>query len=168
MFKTKETLPALFGTSPFMRTFAKEFDRLFEDRAWPLFFTPQVELQEIAWRPEVEIFELENLLKVRVDLPGLKKEEVTVELTDVGLTISGERKREAKEEKKGEFYRSERVYGAFRRIIPLPETAKLDEVKAEFIDGVLEVSVPLTARIEAKKRFVPIAEVPVKATKAAA
>ncbi|HEX2339463.1 MAG TPA: Hsp20/alpha crystallin family protein [Vicinamibacterales bacterium] len=168
MFKTTETLPTLLGSAPIMRTFAKEFDRLFEDRAWPFFFTPQVEVQEIAWRPEVEIFELENLLKIRVDLPGLKKEEVNVELTDVGLTIAGERKREIKEEKKGEFYRSERVYGAFRRIIPLPETAKLEEVKAEFINGVLEVTVPLKARIETKKRLVPIAEVPVEATKTAA
>jgi len=151
-----------------MRSFTKEFDRLFEDKGWPFFFATRPELEEIAWRPEVEIFELENLLKIRVDLPGLKKEEVTVELTEVGLTISGERKREIKEEKKGEFYRSERVYGAFRRIIPLPETAKLEEVKAEFINGVLEVTVPLTVRIEAKKRLVPIAEVPVKATKTAA
>jgi HSP20 family protein len=151
-----------------MRSFTKEFDRLFEDKGWPFFFATRPELEEIAWRPEVEIFELENLLKIRVDLPGLKKEEVTVELTEVGLTISGERKREIKEEKKGEFYRTERVYGAFRRIIPLPETAKLEEVKAEFINGVLEVTVPLKARIETKKRLVPIAEVPVEATKTAA
>jgi HSP20 family protein len=167
MFKTKESLPALFGTSPFLRTFAKEFDRLFEDRAWPLVFTPQVELQEIAWRPEVEIFELENMLKVYVDLPGIKKEEVKIELAENILTISGERKRE-KEEKKGSYLRSERVYGTFLRTIPLPETVKLDEVKALFTDGVLEVIVPIAARIEPKKRLVPIADVLVKATKTAA
>jgi HSP20 family protein len=168
MFRTKESLPALLGASPLMRSFTKEFDRLFEEKGWPFLFATRPELEEIAWRPEVEVFELENLLKVRADLPGIKKEEVNVELTDLGLTISGERKRETKEEKKGEYFRSERVYGSFCRTIPLPEGAKLDEVKAQFTDGVLEVTVPLAARIEPKKRTVPIVETPVKATKTAA
>jgi HSP20 family protein len=167
MFKKKETLPALWEPSPFLRTFEKEFDRLFEDRAWPFLFAPRPGLEEIAWRPEVEIFELENLLRVRVDLPGIKKEEVTVELADMGLTISGERKRETKEEK-GEYFKSERMYGAFRRVIPLPEGAKLEEVRAQFTDGVLEVTVPLAARVEPKKRTVPIADALAKATKTAA
>jgi HSP20 family protein len=168
MFRTKETLPALLGSSPFMRSFTKEFDRLFEDKGWPFFFATRPELEEIAWRPEVEVFELENLLKVRVDLPGIKKEEVKIELTEAGLTISGERKRETKEEKKGEYFRSERVYGAFCRTIPLPEVAKLDDVKAQFAEGVLEIAVPLAVRIEQKTRTVPIVEAPVKATKTAA
>jgi HSP20 family protein len=101
-----------------------------------------------------------------VDLPGIKKEEVNIEVSDVGLTISGERKRE-KEEKKGEYLRSERVYGAFSRTIPLPDFAKLDEVKAVFVDGVLDLTVPLAARIEPQKRTIPIGELPVK-TKTAA
>jgi HSP20 family protein len=167
MLKRKEVLPAVFEPGTFLSTFAKEFDRVFEDRAasWP-FFVSRPEIEQIAWRPELEIFELENLLKVRVDLPGIKKEEVNIEVSDVGLTISGERKRE-KEEKKGEYLRSERVYGAFFRTIPLPEFAKLDEVKAVFADGVLEVTVPLAARIEPQKRTIPIGELPVK-TKTAA
>lgn len=167
MFRPKETLPALLGPSPFLRTFAKEFDRLFEDRTWPFAFAPRAELEEVAWRPEIEIFELENMLKIRVDLPGIKKEEVKIEVTENVLTIAGERKRET-EEKKGEYLRSERVYGSFLRTIPLPEGVKLDDVKALFIDGVLEVIVPIAARIEPAKRTVPIAEVPAKATKTAA
>lgn len=167
MLKTKEPLPALWEPSPFMQRFVKEFDRMFEDRAWPFFFAGRPQFEEITWRPEVEIFELENLLKVRVDLPGIKKDEVKVEVTDGGLTISGERKRETTE-KKGEYFRSERVYGTFYRTIPLPEGAKLDEVNALFTDGVLEVTVPLAARIEPKKRTVQIVEAPVKATKTAA
>ena len=167
MFRPKETLPALLGTSPFMRSFTKEFDRLFEDKGWPFFFATRPELEEIAWRPEIEIFELENMLKIRVDLPGIKKEEIKIELAENVLTISGERKRE-KEEKKGEYLRSERVYGLFLRAIPLPEGVKLDDVKALFTDGVLEVIVPIAARIEPAIRTVPIAEVPAKATKTAA
>jgi HSP20 family protein len=167
MLKNKEILPILAEPSTLMRRFTKEFDRLFEDRAWPFLFAGRPQFEELVWRPEVEVVEFENLLKVHVDLPGIIKEEVTVEVTDVGLTISGERKRETKAEK-GEYFRSERVYGTFYRTIPLPEVAKLDEVKASFINGVLEVIVPLAARIEPTKRIVPISEVPLKVTKTAA
>ena len=166
MLRKKEVLPAVFEPSTFLRTFAKEVDRLFEERSWP-FLLARPEIAQVAWLPELEIFELENMLKVRVDLPGIKKEEVNIEVSDVGLTISGERKRE-KEEKKGEYLRSERVYGAFSRTIPLPDFAKLDEVKAVFADGVVEITVPLATRIEPQKRTIPIGELPPVKTKTAA
>jgi HSP20 family protein len=101
----------------------------------------------------------------KIDLPGMKKEDVKVEVTDGQLAISGERKHEA-EEKREEFYRCEREYGSFYRSVPLPEGAKVDDVKATFTDGVLEVSVPLPARPETKPRKVEIQEA--KAAKAAA
>ena len=88
------------------------------------------------------MFEKDNRLVTRVDLPGMKKEDVSVEVTDGHLALSGERKRET-EEKKDNFYRSEREYGSFYRAVPLPEGVKLEDVKATFSDGVLEVSVPL-------------------------
>jgi HSP20 family protein len=87
----------------------------------------------------------------------MKKEDVKVEVTDGQLAISGERKSEA-EEKGEEFYRCEREYGSFYRSVPLPEGAKLEDVKAIFADGVLEVSVPLPARPESKMRKVEIQE----------
>ena len=68
-----------------------------------------------------------------------------MEVTDGRLAISGERKSET-EEKKDNFYRCERAYGSFYRSVPLPEGAKLEDVKATFADGVLEVSVPLSAQ----------------------
>ena len=98
---------------------------------------------------------------MKIDLPGLKKEDVKVEVTDGYLTISGERKRE-EEEKKDDFYRCEREYGSFYRAVPLPEGAKLEDVKATFAGGVLEVSVPLPAKAEATVRTVAIEE-PAKA-----
>ena len=91
------------------------------------------------------MFEKDNRLVTRVDFPGLKKEDVKVEVTDGHLALSGERKRET-EEKKDTFYRSEREYGSFCRTVPLPEGVKLEDIKATFADGVLEVSVPLPAR----------------------
>jgi HSP20 family protein len=101
----------------------------------------------------------------RADLPGLKKEDVKVEVSDGHLAISGERKRESEEKK--QFYRCEREYGSFYRAVPLPEGVKLEDVKATFADGVLEVSVPLPAKAESKARTVEIQESP-KAGKTAA
>jgi HSP20 family protein len=102
----------------------------------------------------------------KIDLPGMKKEDVKVEVTDGHLAISGERQRET-EEKGKEFYRCEREYGSFHRAVPLPEGVRLEDVKATFADGVLEVSVPLPAKPEAKARTVEIRE-PTKAAKSAA
>jgi HSP20 family protein len=128
---------------------------------------PSLEMAEArAWSPTIEVFEKDNRLVTKVDLPGLKKEDVKVEVTDGHLSISGERKREV-EEKKKNVYRSEREYGSFYRAVPLPEGVKLEDVKATFADGVLEVSVPLPTRSDAKVRKVEIQE-PAKGAKSAA
>jgi HSP20 family protein len=92
-----------------------------------------------------------------VDLPGMKKDDVSVEVTDGHLTLSGERKHET-EEKKDNVYRSEREYGSFYRVVPLPAGVSVEDVKANFADGVLEVSVPLPAKPAAKMRKVQIEE----------
>lgn len=112
------------------------------------------------------MFAKDNRLVTKIDLPGMKKEDVKVEVTDGQLAISGERKREA-EEKGEEFYRCEREYGSFYRAVPLPEGVRLEDVKATFSDGVLDVSVPVPARAEAKIRKVEIQE-SAKAAKSAA
>ena len=101
------------------------------------------------------MFERNNRLVTKVDLPGMKREDVKVEVADVRLTISGERKAEA-EEKTEDFYRRERQYDSFYRSVPLPDGARLEDVKATFADGVLEVSVLLPAMAEAKVRKVEI------------
>ena len=130
-----------FGLSPFavMREFTDEMDRAFRGIA------PSVETT--AWSPTVDIQQSNGNLVVTAELPGLKKEDVKVELTDDALVIKGERKSEHKEEREG-FYKSERSYGQFYRSIPLPDGAKTDQAKAELTDGVLKVSVPVP---EAKK-----------------
>jgi HSP20 family protein len=121
-----------------------------------------------AWSPNIDVFEKDNRLIARVDLPGTKKEEVKVEVVDGWLTISGDRKYENEEEKEN-VYRCEREYGTFYRALPLPEGAKVEEVKAFFENGVLEVTVPLVVRAANTPRTVAIEE-PAKAavkTKAA-
>ena len=137
------------------------------DAFWPSLRWPSLEVADTrAWSPTIEVFEKDNRLVTKVDLPGVKKEDVKVEVTDSRLAISGERKREV-EEKKDNVYRSEREYGSFYRAVPLPDGVKLEDVKATFSEGVLEVSVPLPARSQAKARKVEIQE-PAKAAKSAA
>jgi HSP20 family protein len=147
-----------------------DLDRMFGASARPSFRSPSFRTQSVSeaatWFPEIDVFEKDNRLVTKVDLPGMKKEDVKVEVTDGHLAISGERKSES-EEKKEHFYRSEREYGSFYRAVPLPEGVKLEDVKATFSDGVLEVSVPLPAQPEAKVRKVEIQEAP-KAAKTAA
>ena len=93
-------------------------------------------------------------LVVTAELPGLKKEDVKVELTDDSLVIQGERKHEHKEDHEG-FHSFERSYGQFYRSIPLPEGAKTDMARAELTDGVLKVSVPV-AEAKKKTRQIPV------------
>jgi HSP20 family protein len=152
------------------RQMTSDFDRMFDESAWPSFRWPlaryQTDVEPTTWFPEVDVFEKDNRLVTKIDLPGMKKEDVKVEITDGYLAISGERKSEA-EEKKENFYRCEREYGNFYRAVPLPEGAKFEDILATFADGVLEVSVPLPAPVAAKPRKVEIKE-PVKAAKSAA
>ena len=160
MASKKETALATVG-DPFalLRQMTSEFDRAFE--GWPSFRWPAFRawpaLESAAWLPKIEVFEKDNRLVTRVDLPGMKKDDVKVEVTDGYLAISGERKRET-EEKNEKVYRTEREYGSFYRAVPLPEGVKLEDVKATFADGVLEVSVPMPAKVEAKPRTIEIQE----------
>jgi HSP20 family protein len=153
------TRPWDWGGSPF-RTFqrmADQVDRMFDDfgfgRRWgsPVWRETGVD----AWAPEIDVFQKNNELTIRADLPGLRREDVTVDITDNTVRIQGERKREHEEEREG-YYRSERSYGSFYREITLPEGAITDQAKASFKDGVLEIAMP--APPASKGRRLEIAE----------
>ena len=169
MFAKKPTALARSGVlvDPFdlFGRMTSDVDRMFEESGWPAFRARHLN-GPAAWSPDLDMFEKDNRLIARIDLPGMKKEDVKVEVADGRLTISGERKHET-EEKKESYYRSEREYGSFYRAVPLPENATTNGVKATFQNGVLEVSVPLEVRSEAKPRVVEI-EGSVKPAKAAA
>lgn len=142
-----------------LRRMTSDLDRMFEPFDWPAVRWPALRArplpEEARWFPQVDVFEENQQLVTRVDLPGMKKEDVTVEVADDQLTISGERRSEA-EEKRENFYRCERGYGSFFRSVPLPEGVKPDDVKATFTDGVLEVRMPLSAKPESRTRQVEI------------
>ena len=123
------------------------------------------EFDEAGWVPEMEVFEKNNVFTVRVDVPGLKKEELTVHVAEGVLTIEGERKHET-EEVKNHWYRRERTYGRFYRTVPLPEGVNAKEVKATFRNGVLEVTTPVRASAPPRHR-VEISEPEQKVTVAA-
>jgi HSP20 family protein len=149
------------GISPFsvMKRFGEEMDRLFGDFGLDRNWIPPALTGEAsrAWAPEIEIFERDGELVVRADLPGLKKEDVKVELTDEGLTIEGERRSEHEENGEG-YYRSERNYGNFYRRLPLPEGANADDATAKFHDGVLEVTMPARKPVARAARKLAIQE----------
>jgi HSP20 family protein len=134
----------------------RDFDRFFEEKWAP--FAPGHVFEEFEWTPTLEVVEKEGRLIARFELPGLKKEEITVTVNEEGLTVTGERKRE--EEKKNQnWYRTERAYGKFVRTVPLPVGVNTAEIKATFHNGVLELVVPLpAAAVAAAPRRIEIAE----------
>ena len=116
------------------------FDRFFET-GWPHMPALRGIREMGGWAPGIDVFEKDGRLVTKVDLPGVKKEDVKVEVTDGHLSISGERKSEA-EEKKDQYYRVERQYGSFVRRFTMPTEIDEAKVNAEFKDGVLHVTLP--------------------------
>jgi HSP20 family protein len=99
--------------------------------------------------PRMDMVESDKQLEITVDLPGLKPEEVTVELKDGELWISGEHKEE-KEEKGKTFHRVERHHGEFRRVLPLPVAVNEQAIEARFEKGVLTVTLPKAPEAETR------------------
>lgn len=162
-----------FGTtaSPFlmMRRMADEIERLFSDtdfgRVGYGLTSPQrysafdpyrsERMADATWAPQLETFRKDNNLVVRADLPGLTKDNVTIEVDDDVLFISGERSDETRDER-DDYYRSERTYGRFFRAVQLPEGVDQDKIDASFKDGVLEVTIPVPKVTTPKQRQVKI------------
>ncbi len=99
--------------------------------------------------PSVDIYEEGDNIILKSEMPGMSKEDVEVNLTDDTITISGEKKKEEKVEKK-DYYRLERSFGSFKRSFALPAEVQSDKAKASFRDGVLQVTIPKSE--EAKKK----------------
>jgi HSP20 family protein len=151
-----------------MRRFAEEMDRLFEDFGVgfglhaPKFLTRGHELLRreaglipAEWSPRIDVHCRDGKLMLRADLPGLRKDDIKVEITPDALTIQGERRHEKKEEREGAFY-NECSYGSFYRCIPLPEGVDAAKATADFTNGVLEIAMPAPGRTEPKARKLEI------------
>jgi HSP20 family protein len=139
----------IFRMNPFslMRRMSEELDRVFGE-------SNEREQRERPWTPAVEVMQRDGNLVLRAELPGLKPEDVKLEITDDAIVLEGERKDE-REENKGGLHVTERRYGRFYRAIPLPDGAKTDDARARFENGVLEVTIP-TEEPKSKRREIPI------------
>jgi HSP20 family protein len=93
------------------------------------------------WTPAIEAFQRGNEFVIRADIPGLKRNEITVEAGDDSIVIRGERKQEHRDNRDGLFW-TERSYGTFHRVVPLPPGTITESAKASFSNGVLEIVMP--------------------------
>ena len=155
-----------------MERFADEVDRVLEDFGFgrsmqtgrssrPLFGASDEDGS--PWTPQVEAFHRDGEFMICADLPGIKKDDVKVDVTEDLITIQGEKKREHEDEHAG-VWRSERSYGTFYREIPLPAGAISDQAKASFRDGVLEISMPAPPESARRGRRIEIKDTPIKPT----
>ncbi len=163
----KETTPAIVGRGSWnpLEPLRREIDQAFESfglGSWPLALTrPMFQtdfFRDRSWSiaPAVDVTEKDKEFEVTAELPGLDEKDVEVKLANGNLTIKGEKKEE-KEERKKDYYVSERRYGSFVRSFPLPEGVNPDKIEASFAKGVLTIKLPKTAEAQAEKK------IPVKA-----
>ena len=124
-----------------------EMDRLFKS-PFTTFARPSQFLN--GWAPAIDLYEDKDHLIVKVEIPGMTKEEIEVSLRDGVLSISGERKRDESHHQAG-VYRSERSLGRFQRIVTLPKLVEAEKVKANYKDGVLTITLPKTEEAKPKQ-----------------
>lgn len=145
--------PGSGALSPFERMH-EEMDRIFDD------FLPQITGgQEAGHRAgvlaSVDLSETDDALELTADLPGMEEKDIDITLREGALMIRGERNHES-EEKKKNYYRTERAYGAFTRTIPLPCQVDDDRVEAKFRKGVLTVHLPKSQSAKEQQRKIAI------------
>src|SRR5258705_8841768 len=130
------------GPFAWMRQMQDQLDRTFSSiwsgggtsSSW----TPDNVFGPSDWSPAIDVFQRGNDLVIRADVPGLSKDDIAVDIADDQLTIRGDRRYDHEEERDGVF-RSERSYGSFCRVVPLPQGAIADSARATFNNGVLEI-----------------------------
>jgi HSP20 family protein len=149
-----------FGLSPFglMRRMMEDLDRLFQEfgggRGFELgSFAGPVGRGLSVWSPAIEALEREGNFVLRADLPGLSPDDVRVEAANDSLVIEGERRSEIESEEQAGVYRSERTYGRFSRVVPLPEGADAQKAQARFENGVLEITIPMAEEKSSRRRI---------------
>jgi HSP20 family protein len=127
----------------------RDINRVFDNFLrgnWPV----EESVASTYFAPPVDIAEQENEYVVKMELPGVSKDEVKISLESNILTIKGEKKHE-KEEKNKNFQRTERTYGSFQRSFTLPSTVKNDKIDAVFADGVLKITLPKAEEAKPKQ-----------------
>ena len=123
-----------------------EMDRLFGET-----LTRESRWGEPGFAPPIDLYSENGCLRARVDLPGIKKEDITVTCTGTTLTIHGARKQDHEVKGEGGYEYSERSWGEFERIIELPLPVESGKVEATYSDGVLDISLPVREEVKPKQ-----------------
>jgi HSP20 family protein len=161
--KTEEERPvALRESHPFERM-RREMDRLFDEFDWRSHFRRSVFDVEPLWRrelswaatPAVDIVEQDKTYEVTAELPGMDEKNIEVKVANGMLTIKGEKKEE-KEEKRKDYYHSERRYGSFERRFQIPEGVDTGKIDASFKKGVLTVMLPKSPEVQATEKKIVV------------
>ncbi len=161
--KTEEERPlALRESQPFERL-RRQMDRLFDEFDWRSPFRRSVFDIEPLWRrelswaatPAVDIAEKDKAYEVTAELPGMDEKNIEVNVANGMLTIKGEKKEE-KEEKRKDYYHSERRYGSFERRFQIPEGVDTSKIEANFKKGVLTVTLPKTSEAQAAEKKIAV------------
>jgi HSP20 family protein len=143
-------------TDPFLQM-RREMNRLFDDAfsgfGLPSLFGPA--LQQMPAAPKIDVSETDNEIQVTAEMPGIDQNDVEVLLEDDRLIIRGE-KREEREDKDRNYHVRERVQGAFSRTLPLPFAPDPNQVKAEFKDGVMTITIPKPQEVKQKQHRIEV------------
>jgi len=110
---------------------------------------------QAVWSPAIDVFEKGDKFVVKVELPGMKEDDIDVSVVGDTLTIKGEKKTET-EVNEGDYHHSERSYGSFMRSIALPSTVDASKIAAEYEEGVLEINLPKKPEVKPKKVTVSV------------
>ena len=138
------------SVSPF-EDLEKYFDTVFRNPFSMATMTPMAgQGRAPVLSPSVDIYDEENDIVVKAEVPGISKDALDISINKNQLTISGEKKQESKVKEK-DYHRIERRYGSFSRSFRLPDGVNVDKAKAEFNDGVLEIRIPRSNKTKAKK-----------------
>ncbi|MFO7883802.1 MAG: Hsp20/alpha crystallin family protein [Desulfobacteraceae bacterium] len=142
---------ALVKYNPFNEivSFNNRLGNLFNDPFFKPFFDNS-EGEFKSWQPVVDIYEENNHIVVKADLPGVKKEDISIDVENRVLTVKGEKVKED-EVKEESFLRRERSYGSFQRSFTLPSDITTDDIKADFKEGILKVEIPKPVKEQAKQ-----------------
>ena len=149
------TRDSMLGAWSPLRGFAdlqRDLDRLFEDLVSPA-SSGGKSWSDSSFVPRAEVHEDEGHYLMSFDLPGIKRDDIRIDVVDGQLTVSGERRHETESRKEGRFF-TEREYGRFQRAFTLPPGVNADKVEASYEDGVLRIAVPKAE--SARPKQIPI------------
>ncbi len=140
---------ALIPVSPFMELdrMERRFENLFGRSFLPSWWRGD---GGTDWIPATDVFEKDDRYVVKMELPGMKEEDIDVSVVGDNLTIKGEKKSESAVED-SDYFQSECYYGSFMRSVPLPSTVDTSKIEASLENGMLEINLPKVAEVKPKK-----------------